>query len=130
MLACAPVLGSITQAASWRSPSACGYRGRSVGGAGTCRHVGNSFLKALNAIGVGYNDPVSTIALGQSICPMLVEPPAGGFGAVAASMVQHYGMCPYAAGVFTTIAVSIAPRSSPSFCSDRRHAWTAAAPPA
>ena len=34
----------------------------------------NSFLSALTNAGIGYNDPASTQSLGQSICPMLVEP--------------------------------------------------------
>jgi hypothetical protein len=68
--------------------------------------VGDSFLSALTNAGVGYNDPASTVALGQSICPMLVQP-GGTVGSVASSLSGNNGMSPEMAGLFTSIAVSM-----------------------
>lgn len=68
--------------------------------------AGDSFLAALNNAGVGYNDPASTVALGQSICPMLVQP-GGTFASVASSMGGNTGMSPPVAGLFTSIAISM-----------------------
>jgi hypothetical protein len=68
--------------------------------------VGNSFLNALTAAGIPYNDPSSTMALGQSVCPMAVQP-GGTFDAVAASMAYHSGMARDRANLFTLIAISV-----------------------
>jgi hypothetical protein len=67
--------------------------------------VGNAFLAALTRAGVPYSQPVSTTALGQSVCPMLVQPGAS-FESVAAKMADGHGMSLDAAGVFTVIAVA------------------------
>lgn len=67
--------------------------------------VDNSFLSALNNAGVAYDDPSSAVALGQSICPMLVQP--GGSLASVASTVAGNGMPPEMAGLFTSIAISM-----------------------
>ena len=64
-----------------------------------------SFLGALNNAGVGYNDPVSTEQLGQSICPMLVEP--GKNMASVYSTVSNNGISPGMAAFFTGIAISM-----------------------
>lgn len=67
--------------------------------------VGNAFLAALTNAGVPYSQPVSTTALGQSVCPMLVQP-GGSFESVASKMADGHGMSPDAAHVFTVIAVA------------------------
>jgi hypothetical protein len=65
----------------------------------------NSFLNALTNAGIGYGDPVSTEALGQSICPMLVEP--GKDVASVYSTVTNNGINPDMAAFFTGIAISM-----------------------
>ena len=65
----------------------------------------NSFLSALTNAGIGYNDPASTESLGQSICPMLVEP--GKTFASVASSVGNQGINPQMASFFTGIAISM-----------------------
>lgn len=66
-----------------------------------------AFLSALTNAGVGYGNPTDTAALGQSICPMLVEP-----GKNFASVVQtvrggNSGISPDMAAFFTGIAISM-----------------------
>ena len=65
----------------------------------------NSFLNALTNAGIGFNDPSSTEQLGQSICPMLVEP--GKNLASVYSTVSHNGINPDMAAFFTGIAISM-----------------------
>ncbi len=65
----------------------------------------DSFLSALSNAGIGYNDPNATTALGQSICPMLVEP--GKSFASVASTVGNQGISPEMASFFTGIAISM-----------------------
>lgn len=65
----------------------------------------DAFLNALNGAGIGYNDPSSTAALGQSICPMLVEP--GKNMASIYSTVSNNGISPAMASFFTGIAISM-----------------------
>jgi uncharacterized protein DUF732 len=65
----------------------------------------NSFLGALTNAGIGYNDPASTEQLGQSICPMLVEP--GKSMASVYSTVTNNGINPQMAAFFTGIAISM-----------------------
>jgi hypothetical protein len=65
----------------------------------------NSFLSALSNAGIGYNDPTSTEQLGQSICPMLVEP--GKSLASVYSTVSNNGINPDMAAFFTGIAISM-----------------------
>jgi hypothetical protein len=67
--------------------------------------INDSFLSALNNAGVGYNDPASTVSLGQSVCPMLVEP--GKSFASVASTVGNNGISPGMAAFFTGIAISM-----------------------
>jgi hypothetical protein len=64
-----------------------------------------SFLTALTNAGIGYNDPASTEQLGQSICPMLVEP--GKNMASIYSTVSNNGINPAMASFFTGIAISM-----------------------
>ena len=65
----------------------------------------NSFLSALTNAGIGYGDPASTESLGQSICPMLVEP--GKSMASVYSTVSNNGINPQMAAFFTGIAISM-----------------------
>jgi hypothetical protein len=65
----------------------------------------NTFLNALSNAGIGYNDPASTQQLGQSICPMLVEP--GKSMASVYSTVSNNGINPDMAAFFTGIAISM-----------------------
>ncbi|MFG1933905.1 DUF732 domain-containing protein [Mycobacterium sp. NPDC048908] len=65
----------------------------------------NSFLNALTNAGIGFNDPSGTEQLGQSICPMLVEP--GKNLASVYSTVSHNGINPDMAAFFTGIAISM-----------------------
>jgi hypothetical protein len=68
--------------------------------------VSDAFLSALNNAGVSYNDPATTVALGQSICPMLVQP-GGNFATVASSMAGNNGISANMAGLFTSIAIGM-----------------------
>jgi hypothetical protein len=65
----------------------------------------DSFLNALTTAGIGYNDPASAEQLGQSICPMLVEP--GKSLASVYSSVSNNGINPDMAAFFTGIAISM-----------------------
>jgi hypothetical protein len=65
----------------------------------------NNFLGALSNAGIGYNDPGSTEQLGQSICPMLVEP--GKNMASIYSTVSNNGISTEMASFFTGIAISM-----------------------
>ena len=67
--------------------------------------MGNAFLSALTNAGVPYSQPASTLALGQSVCPMLVAP-GGSFDSVVATMAQGKGMSYDSAGVFTVVAIA------------------------
>ncbi|MUL83556.1 MULTISPECIES: DUF732 domain-containing protein [unclassified Mycolicibacterium] len=66
----------------------------------------DSFLNALNNAGVGYGDPNATVALGQDVCPMLVEP-GKNFASVASQMRGDGGMSPQMASFFTGIAIQM-----------------------
>ncbi|RDH80126.1 DUF732 domain-containing protein [Mycolicibacterium moriokaense] len=65
----------------------------------------SSFLNALNNAGISYGDPANTEQLGQSICPMLVEP--GKNLASVYSRVSNNGISPDMAAFFTGIAISM-----------------------
>jgi Protein of unknown function (DUF732) len=65
----------------------------------------DTFLNTLNDAGVTYNDPAATAALGESVCPMLVEP--GKSFASVASAVGNSGIPPDMAAFFTGIAISM-----------------------
>ena len=66
--------------------------------------VDTTFLNALNSAGIGYGDAASTEKLGQSVCPMLVEP--GKNMASVYSTVTNNGINPDVAAFFTGIAIS------------------------
>ena len=65
----------------------------------------NNFLGALSNAGIGYGDPTNTEQLGQSICPMLVEP--GKNMASIYSTVSNNGINPAMAAFFTGIAIQM-----------------------
>ena len=67
--------------------------------------MGNAFLRALTNAGVPVSQPDSTMALGQSVCPMLVEP-GGSFDSVIAAVADGHGMSHDVAGVFTVVAIA------------------------
>jgi hypothetical protein len=67
--------------------------------------IDTNFLNALTTAGIGYGDPASTEQLGQSICPMLVEP--GKSLASVYSTVSNNGINPDMAAFFTGIAISM-----------------------
>jgi hypothetical protein len=64
-----------------------------------------SFLNALGNAGIGYNNPTDVTSLGQSVCPMLVEP--GKSLASVYSTVSNNGINPDMAAFFTGIAISM-----------------------
>jgi hypothetical protein len=67
--------------------------------------IDDSFLAALSDAGVAYDNPVDTVALGQAVCPMLVEP--GKSVASVYSRVANNGIPPDMAAFFTGIAISM-----------------------
>lgn len=67
--------------------------------------MGSAFLRALTNAGVPVAEPDSTMALGRSVCPMLVQP-GGSFDSVIAAMADGSGMSHEAAGVFTIVAIA------------------------
>jgi len=67
--------------------------------------LGNAFLRALTNAGIPVSQPDSTMALGWSVCPMLVQP-GGSFDSVISAMADGSGMSHDAAGVFTIVAIA------------------------
>ena len=67
--------------------------------------MGNAFLRALTNAGVSVSQPDSTTALGQSVCPMLVQP-GGSFDSVISAMADSGRMSNDVAGVFTVVAIA------------------------
>ena len=65
--------------------------------------TGSDFLSQLAGAGITYANPADTEALGQSICPMLVEP--GKNFAAAVSRVRNNGISPDMAAFFAGIAI-------------------------
>jgi hypothetical protein len=63
----------------------------------------DNFIDALNHAGVNFGEPGNAMAVGQSICPMLVKP--GGSVAAAVANVAHKGLSPQMAKAFTVIAI-------------------------
>lgn len=68
--------------------------------------IDDAFLGALNSAGVNYGDPGNTVALGQSVCPILAR--RGGNLAEATSNIRgNTGMSATMSNVFTTIAIQM-----------------------
>jgi hypothetical protein len=92
--------GLISAAVTWAAPAQAGP-------------VDDSFLSALDGAGINVGSPEDTVALGQSVCPMLAQ--SGSTLASAASEVTNAtssitgkgGMSPAMAELFTGIAVSL-----------------------
>jgi hypothetical protein len=67
--------------------------------------LGNAFLSALTNAGVPYTQPASTLAAGQSVCPMLFQP-GRTFDSVVSEIAASRGMSQKTAGVFTLLAIA------------------------
>ena len=67
--------------------------------------LGNAFLAALTNAGITYTQPASTVAMGQSVCPMLFEP-GGSFDEVTSKVAEGTGMSYQMAGRFTIVAIA------------------------
>ncbi|HEX2283443.1 MAG TPA: DUF732 domain-containing protein [Mycobacterium sp.] len=67
--------------------------------------VDDRFLGALTNAGVPFDNPANTAALGEAVCPMLVEP--GKSLASVYSQVANNGIPPQMAAFFTGIAISM-----------------------
>lgn len=69
--------------------------------------LGGPMTNTLNDIGIGNNGPVSTTiaGIGQSICPMLVQP--GGTFASLAAQNGRTGLPPAIAGFVTSMAIQM-----------------------
>ncbi|OBJ09689.1 DUF732 domain-containing protein [Mycobacterium sp. 1465703.0] len=67
--------------------------------------LGNAFLSALTNAGISYTQPTSTMAMGQSVCPMLFAP-GGSFDDVTSKMAEGNGMSYEMAGRFTIVAIA------------------------
>jgi Protein of unknown function (DUF732) len=86
-------LGIIAAAAMWPAPA------RADG-------VGDAVTTTLNTVGIGNNGPVSTTiaGIGQSICPMLVQPGAK-LASIMTELSGHNGLAPDIAGFVATMAI-------------------------
>jgi hypothetical protein len=62
-----------------------------------------AFLKAISRAGAGFDNQAASVALGKSICPMLVEP--GKNFAAAVAKVRGGGVPPAMASIFAGIAI-------------------------
>lgn len=67
--------------------------------------IDDAFLAAITDAGVGLANPVDTVRLGESVCPMLVEP--GKSLARVYTRVADSGIPPEVAAFFTGIAISM-----------------------
>jgi hypothetical protein len=67
--------------------------------------IDDDFIAALNKAGVPYGEPANTVALAQSICPMLAKP--GGTFAGAVAQVKGGGISAGMADMFTQIAIGM-----------------------
>lgn len=100
------------RSATWKTIGAMALSAGVVGAAATsgtsarADMVGNSFLAALTDAGVPYTDPASATSLGQSVCPMVVQP-GQTFDTTAATMAANSGMTREKASTFTLIALSV-----------------------
>ncbi|MCV7428498.1 DUF732 domain-containing protein [Mycobacterium montefiorense] len=66
--------------------------------------AGNAFLSALTNAGIAVTQPATTLAQGQSVCPMLVQP-GRSFDSVVSQMAAGNGMTEKNAGIFTILAI-------------------------
>ena len=68
--------------------------------------MGNAFLRALTNAGVPFSQPDSTMALGQSVCPMLVAARRFVRRRRRRDGRRATGCPPRMAGVFTIVAIA------------------------
>lgn len=68
--------------------------------------IDDAFLSALGGAGLNAGEPNDTLALGQSVCPMLTQP-AGSFASAASSITGNSSMSPEMAAMFAQIAMSV-----------------------
>lgn len=66
--------------------------------------IDNSFLAALSNADIPYSAPASTVALGHSICPMLVGSQQS-FDSVVSTVADNTGMSTDKSGTFALIAI-------------------------
>jgi Protein of unknown function (DUF732) len=66
--------------------------------------IDNAFLAALSNADIPYSAPVSTVALGHSICPMLVGPRQS-FDSVVSTVADNTGMSTEMSGRFALLAI-------------------------
>ncbi len=66
--------------------------------------AGNAFLSRLTNAGIAVTQPATTLAQGQSVCPMLIQP-GGSFDSVVSEVATGNGMTEKNAGIFTIIAI-------------------------
>jgi hypothetical protein len=66
----------------------------------------DAFIDALSNAGVGVTNPADTVALGESVCPMLSEPGQTAADA-AAQVADAAGMSLGPATMFTGLAISV-----------------------
>jgi hypothetical protein len=85
--------GLITVAMAWAAPA-------------QADPIDDAFLSALGGAGISTGEPTGTLALGQSVCPMLTQP-AGTFASAASGITGNSGMSPEMAQIFTEIAMSV-----------------------
>jgi hypothetical protein len=83
--------GAFSLAANWAAPIRADM-------------MGTAFLAALSNAGIPYSQPAATIALGQSVCPLVIE--GGSFDSVATRMSEPSGMTHDAAAAFTIVAIA------------------------
>lgn len=92
---------------TWISPAVvAGLAAVALSAPAAANSIDDAFLGALNNAGMNYADPESTVAMGQTICPMLSQP-GGSFASTASSVVGSNGMSPAMAQMFTSIAISM-----------------------
>ena len=78
-------------------------------GSTPCAHadsVGDATAPVLNGVGIGNNGPISSAIarVGQSICPMLIQP-GSSFASNAAQVSGHGGLAPSLAGLLAAMAI-------------------------
>lgn len=66
--------------------------------------AGNAFLSRLTNAGIAVTQPATTLAQGQSVCPMLIQP-GGSFDSVVSEVATGNGMTEKNACIFTIIAI-------------------------
>ncbi len=84
--------GLLAAAAGWAAPAQADT-------------IDNAFLSSLDGAGINYGNPSDMVSIGQSVCPMLVEP-GSTLAEAASSITGHGGMSPAIEKMVAGIAVS------------------------